>query len=82
MHFGTDSAGMLRSHLEHLPGRADVFLLTGELTRHGEPDEAAVLADELRDFPVPIVAVLGNHDYHGDQEQQVRKVLEDAGIQV
>jgi Icc-related predicted phosphoesterase len=82
VHFGTDSAGMLRPQLEHLPDRADVLLLTGDLTRHGEPDEAAVLAEELRGLPVPVFSVLGNHDYHGDREGEVRTVLEDAGVRI
>jgi len=61
---------------------ADVFLLAGDLTRHGEPDEAAVLAGELRNLEIPIVAVLGNHDYESDRQDEIRKLLEDAGVTV
>jgi Icc-related predicted phosphoesterase len=82
LHFGLESAGSLRPQLEELPDRADVLLLAGDLTRHGDPDEAAVLAAELRDLPLPIVAVLGNHDYHADREKEIRAVMEDAGVRV
>ncbi|MDQ3642996.1 MAG: metallophosphoesterase [Actinomycetota bacterium] len=82
IHFGQDSAGTLRPHLEDIAEQADVYLLAGDLTRLGDPEEAAVLARELRDLPVPIVAVLGNHDYHSDQEKAVTDVLEGIGIQV
>ena len=82
IHFGHDSAGTLRPHLEGIADQADVYLLAGDLTRLGDPDEAAVLARELDDLPVPIVAVLGNHDYHSDQEKAVADVLEEAGIRV
>jgi Icc-related predicted phosphoesterase len=82
VHFGTESAGSFRPQLEHLAERADVLLLAGDLTRHGEPDEAAVLAEELRGLRVPVVAVLGNHDYHGDAEKEIREVLERVGVQV
>jgi Icc-related predicted phosphoesterase len=82
VHFGLDSTGMLRPHLEHLPERADVLLVAGDLTRHGDPDEAAVLAGELAGLPVPVVAVLGNHDYHCDREADIVKVLERAGVRV
>jgi len=82
VHFGLDSAGSLRPQLEHLPERADVLLLTGDLTRHGEVEEAKVLAEELRGLPVPVVTVLGNHDYHGDQEAAIRETLEDAALTV
>jgi Icc-related predicted phosphoesterase len=82
LHFGLESAGTLRPHLEDLPERADVLLLAGDLTRHGEPEEASVLADELRDLAIPVVAVLGNHDYHADREKEIRAVMEDAGVRV
>lgn len=82
LHFGTDSAGSLRPRLEHLPERADLFLVAGDLTRLGTPEEAIVLADELAQVPTPIVAVLGNHDHHSDQEDEVAKIIEDAGVTV
>lgn len=82
IHFGPDSAGTLRPHLEGIADHADVFLLAGDLTRLGDPEEAAVLARELAGLPVPVVAVLGNHDYHSDQEKAVADVLGEAGVEV
>jgi Icc-related predicted phosphoesterase len=82
LHFGVESAGTLQPHLEHLRERAHAFLIAGDLTQHGEPEEAVVLAEELEPLPLPKVAVLGNHDYHSDQEDAVREVLEASGITV
>jgi Icc-related predicted phosphoesterase len=82
VHFGTDSAGTLRPRLEHLSDRADVFLLAGDLTKWGHPDEAAILAEELRGIRLPTIAVLGNHDYHLDQEELVRGTLQSSGVRV
>jgi Icc-related predicted phosphoesterase len=82
VHFGRDSAGTLRPQLEHLHERADVLCIAGDLTRHGEAEEAKVLADELRDMPVPTVAVLGNHDYECDETQAICGVLGEAGVLV
>lgn len=82
VHVGLDSAGRLRPHLTHLAERADLFLLAGDLTRHGDPAEAEVLAEELDGVEVPVVAVLGNHDYHCDREKEVRQLLERAGVRV
>jgi Icc-related predicted phosphoesterase len=82
IHFGHDSAGTLRPHLEDIADHADVFLLAGDLTRLGDPAEAAVLARELSDVDVPMIAVLGNHDYHSDREKEVADVLEEAGVRV
>lgn len=82
VHFGADSAGRLRPDLDRLPERADLLLIGGDLTRRGQPDEAAVLARELKDVKVPVLAVLGNHDYHSCQEAEVRKAMEGAGVRV
>jgi len=80
IHFGPDGAGTLRPHLEHLNERADLLLLAGDLTRVGAPDEARALADELAGVEVPMVGVLGNHDYHSDAAGEVTAVLEDIGV--
>jgi Icc-related predicted phosphoesterase len=82
VHVGADSGGRLRPRLEGLADRADLFLLAGDLTHRGRPEEAKVLADELDGVGVPVVTVLGNHDYHTDQQQAVAEVLEAAGIRV
>jgi Icc-related predicted phosphoesterase len=65
-----------------LRGQADVVLLAGDLTTHGEPDEAAVLADACRTLELPVYAVLGNHDFHVNRCDELISVLEDAGITV
>jgi len=82
VHLGEDARGRLRPALEHLPAHADVLLLAGDLTRHGTVDEAQVVADEFANLAVPVVAVLGNHDYHADQQKEVSAVLTDHGITV
>ena len=80
IHFGPDAAGTLRPHLEHLNERADLLLLAGDLTRIGAPDEARALADELAGVEVPMVGVLGNHDYHSDAAGEVTAILGDIGV--
>jgi uncharacterized protein len=65
-----------------LDGRADLVLLAGDLTTHGEPGQAAVVADACRLLDVPVVAVLGNHDFHAGKERDVAAVLGDAGVTV
>jgi Icc-related predicted phosphoesterase len=60
----------------------DVILLAGDLTTHGEPEQAAILADAVRDLDIPVVSVLGNHDHHSGRADEVAAVLEEAGIVV
>ncbi|MCZ9338130.1 metallophosphoesterase, partial [Streptomyces sp. TRM76130] len=62
--------------------QADLLLLAGDLTRHGTPDETRVVAREVRGLPVPVVAVLGNHDHHDERPGTVTEILRDAGVTV
>jgi Icc-related predicted phosphoesterase len=63
-------------------GEADLVLLAGDLTTHGLPEEAQVVADAARLVDVPVFTVLGNHDWHSDRADEVTAVLEDAGVTV
>jgi Icc-related predicted phosphoesterase len=65
-----------------LEGRADLVLLAGDLTMHGETEEAAVVAHACRNLSMPVFAVLGNHDWHLGKQEEITAVLEDAGVHV
>ncbi|RFS83584.1 metallophosphoesterase [Actinomadura spongiicola] len=82
LHVGPEVAGTYRTRLSALAEHADVFLVAGDLTRHGTVEEGRVAAGELRDLGVPVVAVLGNHDYHSDAEDEITDILRDAGVTV
>ncbi|MEV6294525.1 metallophosphoesterase [Streptomyces sp. NPDC051896] len=82
IHMSPESQGTLRSSFETLRECADVLLLAGDLTRHGTTEEAAVVAREIKDLGVPVVAVLGNHDHHDERPEEVTAILRDAGAHV
>jgi Icc-related predicted phosphoesterase len=82
LHVTKDSAGSLRSLFQQASEAADVLLLCGDLTDYGTAEEAHVLADELGAVTIPVVAVLGNHDYESGTEQAVRDILTHAGVRV
>ena len=65
-----------------LDERADLLLLAGDLTTHGEPEQAEVLAEACAPLELPIVAVLGNHDWHCDRVDECLPIYADAGIRV
>jgi Icc-related predicted phosphoesterase len=65
-----------------LTGRADVLLLAGDLTTHGEPEQAQVLIDACAPLDMPVYAVLGNHDWHVGRGEELAAQLEAAGIVV
>ena len=74
--------GRLEKAFAGLEDRADLVLLAGDLTTHGEPEQAAVVAEACRLLHVPVVAVLGNHDFHAGRVAEVAAVLDDAGVTV
>lgn len=82
VHFDRKSHNRLSQHFAGLEEKADVFLIAGDLTQTGNPEEMNVLAEDLRKCPIPVVAVLGNHDYHMDQVEAVIQILKDAGVTV
>jgi len=82
IHCTKDSSGTLRTVFAQAADAADALLLCGDLTDYGLPEEAKVLADELAAARVPIVAVLGNHDYESDAQDEVRRILGDAGVRI
>lgn len=82
VHMDSDVLGRYRPALEELPEQADVLLLAGDLTRHGTETEARCVATEFGALGVPVVTVLGNHDYHSDQVPQLVEILHGAGITV
>jgi uncharacterized protein len=80
------ASGSARSRIEEsfaaIERDADLVLLAGDLTTHGTPDQAQVLADAVRDLSVPVCAVLGNHDLHSDRGDEVAAIVADAGMLV
>jgi Icc-related predicted phosphoesterase len=82
VHAGRDSRGHIRPGLLEIARLADVLLLAGDLTQHGDLEEGKVLAAEVDGLPVPVISVLGNHDYHRGEEAEIRSALEAAGVRV
>jgi uncharacterized protein len=82
IHCAPENRDAVLTAFDAIEGTADVVLLAGDLTTHGEPEQAEVLAEATRAMDTPIVAVLGNHDYHANRADEVTEVLREAGIQV
>lgn len=83
LHCTKSSSGALQALFAEIPPKTDVLLLCGDLTDSGLPDEARILAKELTAVvKIPIVAVLGNHDYQSGKQQEVEAILSEAGVAV
>jgi Icc-related predicted phosphoesterase len=82
VHCSEETRDAVAIAFDAIEGEVDVVLLAGDLTTHGEPEQAAVLADACRGMETPVVAVLGNHDLHVNRGDELVQVLTDAGIEV
>lgn len=80
LHCTKTSQGAFQPLFARIGEVADMLLIAGDLTDYGHPDEARVLVRELTPGRIPVVAVLGNHDFESDKQQEVRAVLADAGV--
>ena len=81
VHYAKTSQGALLPLFTQIAERADILVLPGDLTDYGLPDEARVLARDLTTaVKIPIVAVLGNHDFESGQADEVGRILMDAGV--
>ncbi|MFL4967644.1 MAG: metallophosphoesterase, partial [Xanthobacteraceae bacterium] len=66
LHVKEDKTQSFRELFGEISQAADVFVLCGDLTDTGKPKEAEILAEDLRACSIPIVGVLGNHDYESE----------------
>lgn len=83
LHCTRASRGAYQKILDQIAESADVLVICGDLTDHGLPEEAEVLAKELSvAAKLPTVAVLGNHDLESGREQDVCRILGDAGVTI
>src|SRR4051794_40617210 len=65
-----------------LRDRVDLILLAGDLTTHGQPEQGAMVAAAVRDVGGPMLAVLGNHDWHVNRRDEMVAVLREGRIDV
>src|SRR2546430_12765291 len=82
IHCTKNAGGTLRGFFAQAAEAADALLLCGDLTDYGTAEEAQVLADELSAVTIPMVAVLGNHDYQSAVPEKVVAALTRAGVRV
>src|SRR5262245_35934942 len=81
LHCRKGTPGRLAPIFARAAEEADVLVLCGDLTDYGTEEEARVLAKELASAgKMPMVGVLGNHDFESHHERAVRDILSDAGV--
>jgi Icc-related predicted phosphoesterase len=82
LHVKEDGTASFRELFGEISRSADVLVIAGDLTDLGRPREAEILAEDLRACSVPVVAVLGNHDYECGCVEEVSHILRQAGVRL
>ncbi|HYG38176.1 MAG TPA: metallophosphoesterase [Cytophagales bacterium] len=82
IHVGEGDHGKWVDYFRKISEQADVLLLCGDLTDHGYAKEAEVLCDELKSCSIPVVAVLGNHDYEKDEQEEIKRILNKENVHI
>src|SRR3954449_4461417 len=80
LHVMEDSVAPFRELFTEISSAADVLLLCGDLTNFGKTSEAEILAEDIRSCAIPVLGVLGNHDYECGQPERVAEILHEAGM--
>src|SRR3954454_10794375 len=82
LHVQENDTAPYRELFNEISSLADVLVLCGDLTNFGKSSEAKILADDIRSCSIPVLGVLGNHDYECGQPEKVCEILHDAGMTV
>ncbi len=82
VHYDSRIKGQLRGTFADAAREADVLVLCGDLTTHGEPEQIEGFISELEGVDIPILTVLGNHDCDAGREAELCALLTDRGIHV
>jgi Icc-related predicted phosphoesterase len=80
VHYDRNSKDRMKIYLERLAEKADLLFIAGDLTQSGAIEEAEALADDLENSPVPVVIVLGNHDYQQNKNVEILELLRARGF--
>lgn len=80
IHYAKSSQGSLQPLFVQIAESADVLVLCGDLTDYGLAEEARILAKDLAPVKIPVVGVLGNHDFEAGEEREIVRVLTDVGV--
>ena len=82
LHVMEDSIAPYRELFAEISNEADVLVLCGDLTNFGKTKEAEILAEDIRACAIPVIGVLGNHDYECGQPENVTAILQSVGMKV
>jgi len=82
LHMRVTDKGKWTDNFTEISKKADVLLICGDLTDSGDEEEAQVLAEELKACNIPVLAVLGNHDFEKGRQKLIRQILQENKVTI
>jgi Icc-related predicted phosphoesterase len=82
IHVRESDKGKWIDYFKEVSRQADILLICGDLTDTGDEGEAQILADEMRACTIPVVAVLGNHDFEKGRHKLIRQIVQKQNVHV
>jgi Icc-related predicted phosphoesterase len=82
LHFTPERYSALRDQLDRVRDEADVLIVAGDLTNYGRPEEMEPLLNAFVRLRLPIIVVLGNHDYESGKQAELAQTMTSAGVKV
>jgi Icc-related predicted phosphoesterase len=83
LHVKKTALGELQPLFAEVTEAADLLVICGDLTDYGDIEEAKILTKDITSYlRIPALAVLGNHDFEAGKQDDIKKMLTDAGVTV
>lgn len=82
IHVRETDKGKWSEYFKDISGKADILVICGDLTDTGDEVEAQVLSEELAACSIPVVGVLGNHDFEKGRHKLIRQIVQKKNIHI
>ena len=82
LHIRETDKGKWADCFKEISKQADVLVICGDLTDTGDEGEAQLLAEELKSCAIPVVGVLGNHDYEKGRHKLIRQMIQNEHVHI
>jgi Icc-related predicted phosphoesterase len=82
IHVRETDKGKWIEYFKEVSKNADVLAICGDLTDTGDESEAQILSEELRACTIPVVAVLGNHDFEKGRHKLIRQIVQRENVHI
>jgi len=82
LHYSPQTYDKIREQMLRVRDDADLLVIAGDLTNYGKVSEMDSLLTMLVRLRIPIVAVLGNHDFESGQQDELMRLMAAEGIKI